>query len=144
MRASQRANERMSPSSARYLFSTTIIDITTSIIDTIMSFYNELPPIWALVLLLLAAVVYIVYLQPRWALRWMARQFPRVLWLDERAPLASGRKLVALTIDDAPSTWTANILDLLTIYDCRATFFVIGSYAQGTLRSDLLSSMLPG
>ncbi|RNL62381.1 glycosyltransferase [Nocardioides marmoriginsengisoli] len=34
---------------------------------------------------------------------------------------------VALTFDDGPTTWTAQILDVLDRYDVKATFFVIGS-----------------
>ena len=36
-------------------------------------------------------------------------------------------KHVALTFDDGPTKWTAQILDVLDRYDVKATFFVIGS-----------------
>ena len=35
-------------------------------------------------------------------------------------------KSVALTIDDAPSQYTTDILDILKAHGCRATFFIIG------------------
>ncbi|KAI8616710.1 hypothetical protein BC830DRAFT_171963 [Chytriomyces sp. MP71] len=37
-------------------------------------------------------------------------------------------KVVALTIDDAPSEHTAEILDILREHDAKATFFIIGQY----------------
>ncbi|KAJ1560388.1 hypothetical protein HK405_007276 [Cladochytrium tenue] len=40
------------------------------------------------------------------------------------------RRLVALTIDDTPSEYTAEILDILKEHGCRATFFVIGEHIE--------------
>ncbi|TPR01566.1 Inositol polyphosphate kinase family protein [Aspergillus niger] len=40
-------------------------------------------------------------------------------------------KVIALTIDDAPSTYTLDILHLLQQHDARATFFLIGSQIPG-------------
>ena len=40
-------------------------------------------------------------------------------------------KIIALTFDDGPhSTYTPQILDLLSLYDAKATFFVIGERAE--------------
>ena len=40
-------------------------------------------------------------------------------------------KIIALTFDDGPhSTYTPQILDLLSQYDAKATFFVIGERAE--------------
>lgn len=38
----------------------------------------------------------------------------------------NGRKVVYLTIDDGPSDLTAQVLDILDQYNCKATFFVTG------------------
>ena len=61
---------------------------------------------------------------------------PNVLW---QIPLPSSSRVVALTIDDAPSDQTAKILDLLKVYGAKATFFVIGS--QIAAHPDLLQRM---
>lgn len=37
---------------------------------------------------------------------------------------------VSLTIDDSPSPYTPQILDILKKHNCKATFFVIGSYIE--------------
>jgi len=42
-------------------------------------------------------------------------------------PVLSSERIIALTLDDAPSSETAKILDLLKAYGAKATFFVIGS-----------------
>ncbi|MBE6479299.1 MAG: polysaccharide deacetylase family protein [Olsenella sp.] len=39
---------------------------------------------------------------------------------------SDGRKLVALTFDDGPSTYTQQYLDILARYDAKATFFCLG------------------
>lgn len=35
--------------------------------------------------------------------------------------------ILRLTFDDGPSLWTADILDVLSDYNCTATFFVLGA-----------------
>lgn len=47
---------------------------------------------------------------------------------------------IALTFDDGPATWTSPILDLLAEHQVRATFFVIGSRAEGS--ADVLRRMV--
>lgn len=47
---------------------------------------------------------------------------------------------IALTFDDGPSEWTEPILDILAANGARATFFVIGSLAEG--RADVLRRMI--
>lgn len=42
----------------------------------------------------------------------------------------SADKVLALTFDDGPTAFTAEILDLLEQYDCKATFFCIGQQVQ--------------
>lgn len=39
---------------------------------------------------------------------------------------SNGRKTIYLTIDDGPSENTAQVLDILDRYGCKATFFVVG------------------
>lgn len=39
----------------------------------------------------------------------------------------NGRNVVYLTIDDGPSELTQQVLDILDRYNCKATFFVVGS-----------------
>ena len=75
---------------------------------------------------LLLTPFYIVYKPPAVLMRYFARRWPDVLWqVDTR------RKAVALTIDDAPSTHTADIVRLLEEHGARATFFVIGGQVAG-------------
>jgi peptidoglycan/xylan/chitin deacetylase (PgdA/CDA1 family) len=73
------------------------------------------------------AVVAAVYFQPRWLLGVVARRSPAVMYF-----VRSTRKVVALTIDDAPHpAVTPQILDVLRRHGAHATFFVIGDHAQG-------------
>lgn len=48
--------------------------------------------------------------------------------------------LIALTIDDAPSEFTREIVDVLVQHAARATFFVIGAQVDG--REDVLKSVV--
>lgn len=77
-----------------------------------------------------ASVVAAVYLQPLFVMRFVEWLFPRVLW---RVPVkrgAGGKKVIALTIDDAPRHGAREILDLLKEHGCKATWFIIESYGQ--------------
>ena len=49
---------------------------------------------------------------------------------------------VALTYDDGPSLWTAQLLDILDEYDAKATFFVRGGAIRGN--THLLQRMVAG
>ncbi|GAQ86599.1 polysaccharide deacetylase [Klebsormidium nitens] len=75
--------------------------------------------------LLPASVLFIgVFFQPRLIMQLTQRLFPSVLFLW---PTKS--KVVALTIDDSPhDAVTPEVLDVLQEHDCKATFFIIGSY----------------
>jgi peptidoglycan/xylan/chitin deacetylase (PgdA/CDA1 family) len=44
-----------------------------------------------------------------------------------RGPKATSGKVVYLTFDDGPSRYTPAVLNVLTSYDAKATFFVVGS-----------------
>ena len=78
------------------------------------------------VAVILISPLYFVYKPPAFIIRYFQRRWPDVLWAVE-----TDRKVVALTIDDAPSEYTKDILQILAENDAKATFFVIGSQAQG-------------
>ncbi|PWY73907.1 glycoside hydrolase/deacetylase [Aspergillus eucalypticola CBS 122712] len=66
----------------------------------------------------------------------MAEKYPDTLWEipqpnTNKNKEAPKEKLIALTIDDAPSAYTLDILHLLQKYNARATFFLIGSQIPG-------------
>ncbi|ATZ46271.1 hypothetical protein BCIN_01g08990 [Botrytis cinerea B05.10] len=81
-----------------------------------------------LVLLALLFVVlllgYTIYKPPQFVINYLRWKYPDVLF---QIPLSHAHRVIALTIDDAPSEETSRILDLLKIYDSKATFFIIGS-----------------
>lgn len=90
------------------------------------------------VFLFLLLPLWIVYHPPVHLINYFTRRWPDVLF---QVPLPSGsdehndnsrryRKLIALTIDDAPSSYTYAILQTLKEFDARATFFVIGAQAR--------------
>lgn len=64
---------------------------------------------------------YIIYKPPNILIRYFQSRWPDVLW---HVPIKS--KIIALTIDDAPSAYTREIVDILKENDAKATFFVIG------------------
>ena len=43
----------------------------------------------------------------------------------------TGNKVIALTFDDGPGSYTAHLLDILDQYGAKATFFLIGSKVSG-------------
>jgi peptidoglycan/xylan/chitin deacetylase (PgdA/CDA1 family) len=75
-------------------------------------------------LLILTLFAYIIYKPPKFVINFLQWKYPSVLF---QLSLPSKQKIIALTIDDAPSTYTAQILDLLKEYNAKATFFIIGS-----------------
>lgn len=90
-----------------------------------------------LLLLLLLLPFYAIYRPPVLLIRYFQHRWPDVLW--EVSPsggggggLQGGRdKLIALTIDDAPSEHTRDILRVLADHDAHATLFVIGGQVEG-------------
>jgi peptidoglycan/xylan/chitin deacetylase (PgdA/CDA1 family) len=90
-----------------------------------------------LLTILLAVIVpfYIIYKPPRALIRHFAHRWPDVLW-----EVNTKRNVVALTIDDAPSEHTEQILGVLKAYDATATFFVIGSQVAG--REEVLADIV--
>ena len=70
--------------------------------------------------------LYLVYKPPEILIRYFQQRWPDVLW-----EVSTSSKLVALTIDDGPSEYTNEILDVLKENDVTATFFLIGSQVPG-------------
>ena len=75
---------------------------------------------------LLIAPFYIVYKPPNLLIRYFQHRWPDVLW-----HVRTTSKVVALTIDDAPSEFTEDIMQILKANSANATFFVIGSQVVG-------------
>jgi peptidoglycan/xylan/chitin deacetylase (PgdA/CDA1 family) len=87
------------------------------------------------VLLVALACGALFWFQPRFLLRELAARNPEVLFY-----VTTERKVVALTIDDAPdSLLTPRILDLLAGQGVRATFFILGQNIPGN--EDLIARM---
>ncbi|PSR75535.1 putative polysaccharide deacetylase [Coniella lustricola] len=82
-------------------------------------------------LLLLVLPFYIIYRPPRPLIRSFQRRWPDVLWEVSIPPSANRQKYIALTIDDAPSEYTREILEILRDNDAHATLFVIGGQVDG-------------
>lgn len=78
------------------------------------------------ILITLLTPFYIVYKPPSVLIKYFQKKWPGVIW-----HIATSEKIIALTIDDGPSEYTAQILDILQANDATATFFVIGSQVQG-------------
>ncbi|KAI1768360.1 polysaccharide deacetylase [Hypoxylon sp. FL1150] len=79
-----------------------------------------------LILLVLLVPFYTIYKPPRALINYFVRRWPDVLW-----EVKTDKKIVALTIDDAPSEHTQEILGVLNGYEATATFFVIGGQVPG-------------
>ena len=80
----------------------------------------------AIVLSALVIPFYCIYKPPSLLISYFQWRWPDVLW---HVPTSS--KVIALTIDDGPSEYTEEILDILQENNATATFFVIGSQALG-------------
>lgn len=79
-----------------------------------------------LVTFFLLVPFYFIYKPPILLIRYCQRRWPDVLFRVD-----TNKKVVALTIDDAPSIHTPAILRLLKSHNAAATFFLIGSQIQG-------------
>jgi len=84
--------------------------------------------IWGLGLLLLGlGSVSILWLQPHFLIKRLAAWYPDVLFYVE-----TERQAIALTIDDAPHhELTPRILEVLSRFDVKATFFLMGENVIG-------------
>ncbi|KXL43156.1 carbohydrate esterase family 4 protein [Acidomyces richmondensis BFW] len=78
---------------------------------------------------------YLIYKPPRIVVNYFQSRFPDVLF-----HIQTGRKVIALTIDDAPSPYTEQILEVLRSNDAHATFFVIGSQVIG--REEVMANIV--
>ena len=82
-------------------------------------------------LLILSTTAYTIYKPPNVLISYLQKRYPSVIFRidlsNSKSPGGELEKVVALTIDDAPSPHTMQILDLLAKYNATATFFVIGS-----------------
>jgi peptidoglycan/xylan/chitin deacetylase (PgdA/CDA1 family) len=92
-----------------------------------------------LLLLALAAFLivpfYIIYKPPELLIHYFQHRWPDVLW-----QIDTTQRVVALTIDDAPSEFTGLILEVLKANNATATFFVIGGQVAG--REGVLESLV--
>lgn len=87
------------------------------------------------IVVLLFIPFHIIYKPPQPLIRYFARRWPDVLWdVDTKT------KVIALTIDDAPSEHTEQILGVLKAYDATATFFTIGGQVSG--REEVLADIV--
>ncbi|KAJ3032834.1 hypothetical protein HDV00_007029 [Rhizophlyctis rosea] len=77
-----------------------------------------------LLLLTLLTPFYIIYKPPSLLINYFAYRWPDVLFQVTLSPTTP--PMVALTIDDAPSQYTRDILRVLKEIEATATFFVIG------------------
>ncbi|CRG83363.1 hypothetical protein PISL3812_00714 [Talaromyces islandicus] len=87
-------------------------------------------------LLLPLIALFLVYRPPFKLVQYFQHLWPEVLW-----HVPTSEKVIALTIDDGPSIYTREILDILKEYSSAATFFVIGSNAVGG-HKDILQDLI--
>ncbi len=76
--------------------------------------------------ILLLLPLYTIYRPPSLLISYFEHRWPDILWR-----VSTSHKIVALTIDDAPSPYTDAIRRVLDANGARATFFVIGSQVRG-------------
>lgn len=78
-----------------------------------------------------------VYKPPRYLIGYLRSRYPDVLFEE-----TTTQKIMALSLDDAPSVHTDEILATLAEFQVHATFFVIGSQVEG--REDTLRKIVAG
>ncbi len=78
------------------------------------------------VMCILTALLYSVYKPPDFLIRYFQRRWPDVLWR-----VSTSSKIIALTIDDGPSQYTDEMMQILKKNGATATFFIIGSQITG-------------
>ncbi|TVY84830.1 Peptidoglycan-N-acetylglucosamine deacetylase [Lachnellula suecica] len=76
------------------------------------------------IFILLLLTAYTIYKPPSPLINFFQRRHPDVIF---HLPLPASQRVVALTLDDAPSEYTPAILGLLKKHNATATFFIIGS-----------------
>ncbi|KAK0510102.1 hypothetical protein JMJ35_007496 [Cladonia borealis] len=90
-----------------------------------------------LILLALLTPIYLIYKPPSLLLLYLQHRFPTVLWR-----VSTPSKTIALTIDDAPSQHTLEIMQILKENNATATFFVIGSQVHGDEEIEILQELI--
>ena len=88
--------------------------------------FRLLGRVLCLLLLLFILILGTLYYQPDFLFALLAYHNPSIIW---RVDVASER-VVALSLDDAPSENTGEILELLGKYGAKATFFVLGKHLE--------------
>lgn len=78
------------------------------------------------ILFLFITPLYFIYKPPSFLIHLFQSRWPDVLW---NVPTES--KIVGLTIDDGPSEYTSEIMQLLKDNEAAATFFIIGGQVSG-------------
>ncbi len=78
------------------------------------------------VISILIAPFYLIYKPPAYLIRYFEWRWPDVLWR-----VSTSSKVIALTIDDGPSDYTNEIMQILESNGVTATFFIIGSQVAG-------------
>ncbi|MCJ1351752.1 MAG: hypothetical protein MMC33_001736 [Icmadophila ericetorum] len=78
---------------------------------------------------------YFVYKPPTFLIRYFQHRWPDVLWR-----VSTSTKIIALTIDDGPSEYTKDIMEVLSANEATATFFIIGGQVQG--REETLQALI--
>ena len=78
------------------------------------------------VMCILIAPFYLIYKPPALLVRYLQWRWPDVLWR-----ISTSSKVIALTIDDGPSEYTNEIMQILHSNGATATFFIIGSQVAG-------------
>ena len=77
------------------------------------------------IMCIVIATPYMIYKPPGFLIRYFQWRWPGVLW-----QVNTSSKTIALTIDDAPSEYTEEIIEIVKANDATATFF-IGSQVPG-------------
>ncbi|MCJ1390201.1 hypothetical protein MMC18_003059 [Xylographa bjoerkii] len=78
------------------------------------------------VMCILIAPLYMIYKPPSFLIRYFQHRWRDVLWR-----VSTSSKVVALTLDDGPSAYTNEIMQILSANGATATFFIIGSQVTG-------------
>ncbi|PSN63934.1 glycoside hydrolase/deacetylase [Corynespora cassiicola Philippines] len=89
------------------------------------------------VILFFVSPFYVIYKPPSLLIRYFQHRWPDVLW-----HVSTSSKIVALTIDDAPSEYTQQIMEILKENDASATFFVIGGQVHGQEQEKALQDLV--
>lgn len=79
--------------------------------------------------------VYCVYKPPRYVINYFRSKYPDVLFEE-----TTHEKIVALSLDDAPSQYTDEIREVIEENGAHATFFVIGEQVAG--REKMLENLV--